>query len=232
MKRTREGKSVRLNGSKFNFRTFALSLILLGYGGYANAQTLPSGWSDGDIGSTGLTGSATYSNGTFTVQGAGAQIYGTTDAFNFAYQSLTGDGTIVARVVSFQGGSSNRQVGVMIRETLGAQSSNAIVGYWPYFGAIYLDTRSTTGGSTSMPANYSTTLPYWVKATRGGSSFSAYVSADGVYWTQVGTSQTITMAQNVYIGLAVTSGSTTASATATFDNVSVSTAASPAPAIT
>ena len=223
---------MRLNGSKFIFKALALLLVLLGHEVCTNAQALPSGWSDGDIGSTGVAGSATYSNGTFTVQGAGAQIYGTTDAFHFAYQSLSGDGTIIARVVSFQGGSSNREAGVMIRETLGAQAANAAVVYEPYFGSIYFDIRSTTGGSTSGPANYSTSIPYWVKATRSGNSFSAYVSADGVYWTQVGTSQTITMAQNVNIGLAVTSGSTTASATATFDNVSVSTAATPAPAIT
>jgi hypothetical protein len=37
----------------------------------------------------------------------------------------------------------------------------------------------------------------------------------------VGASQTISMGSNVYAGLAVTSGSTTALATATFDNVSV-----------
>lgn len=37
----------------------------------------------------------------------------------------------------------------------------------------------------------------------------------------VGTSQTITMGQNVYVGLGLTSGSTTALATARFDNVSV-----------
>jgi RHS repeat-associated protein len=223
---------VRLYGSKFIFKALALFLVLSGHEVCTNAQALPSGWSDGDIGSTGVAGSATYSNGTITVHGAGSQIYGTTDAFNFAYQSLSGDGTIVARVVSFQGGSSNREAGVMIRETLGAQATNAAVVYEPYFGSIYFDIRSTTGGTTSGPANYSTTVPYWVKATRSGNSFSAYVSGDGVYWAQVGTSQTITMAQNVYIGLAVTSGSTTASATATFDNVSVSTAASPAPAIT
>jgi hypothetical protein len=42
-----------------------------------------------------------------------------------------------------------------------------------------------------------------------------------VNWTQLGTSQTISMAQNVYVGLAVNSGSTSALATATFDNVSV-----------
>jgi hypothetical protein len=46
-------------------------------------------------------------------------------------------------------------------------------------------------------------------------------SADGVNWVQLGTSQTISMAQSVYVGLAVSSRSTSSLATATFDNVSV-----------
>src|SRR4029077_5861855 len=58
-----------------------------------NVPTLPSIWSDGDIGSTGLAGSAGYANGVFTVTGAGAQIYGTADAFHFVYQPLSGDAT-------------------------------------------------------------------------------------------------------------------------------------------
>src|SRR6202022_5063778 len=58
---------------------------------------------------------------------------------------------------------------------------------------------------------------------------SRYTSSGGVSWTPLGTSQTISMGQTVYVGLAVTSGSTTALATATFDNVSVLTAPTPAP---
>jgi hypothetical protein len=59
--------------------------------------------------------------------------------------------------------------------------------------------------------------------SRSGNTFSSYTSADGVNWTQRGTSQTITMAQNVYVGLAVNSGTTSGLATATFDNVSLTT---------
>ena len=64
-------------------------------------------------------------------------------------------------------------------------------------------------------------LPYWVKAVRSGSNFTAYSSPDGLNWVQTGTSQTISMAQNVYIGLVVSSGSTSTLATATFDNVAI-----------
>ena len=67
---------------------------------------------------------------------------------------------------------------------------------------------------------------------RNGSTFSSYIALDGVSWVQVGTSQTISMAQNVYVGLGVTNGTTTALATATFDSVSVNSTANPGPVIT
>jgi len=75
-------------------------------------EPLPSGWLDEDVGAVVfgvnttsggvgiLSGTATYANGTFTVNGAGPQISGTADTFNFAYQQLSGNGSIVARVVS------------------------------------------------------------------------------------------------------------------------------------
>src|SRR5581483_11439247 len=55
---------------------------------------LPSGWSDTDVGAPGLAGSATFSSGTFTVNGSGADIWGTSDNFNYASESVSGDVTI------------------------------------------------------------------------------------------------------------------------------------------
>jgi hypothetical protein len=185
------------------------------------SQPLPASWLDQDVGSVGLPGNANYANGVFTINAAGAEIFGTADGLHYVYQPLTGDGTVIARVVSVQGGSSYATAGVMIRNTLDGGSANAKTADWPWYGGIYFDMRTTEGGSTTEPGNTSATLPYWVKASRSGSTFSSYVSPDGVNWTQLGTSQTITMNQTVYVGLAANSGSTTASATATFDNVSI-----------
>src|SRR4029077_9197796 len=56
---------------------------------------------------------------------------------------------------------------------------------------------------------------------RTGSSFTAFASPDGVNWSQVGSSQTITMAPNVFIGFAISSKDNTLLTTATFDNVSI-----------
>src|SRR5207245_1787530 len=206
------------NGSLTSSTTVSLTVHAV------NVPTLPSVWTDGDIGSTGVAGSAGYANDVFTVSGSGAQIYGTADAFHFVYQPLTGDGTMVARLVSVQGGSGYVSPGVMIRETLNAGATNAGTVDWVGYGTIYSEVRTSTGGSTVLGGGVSTTLPYWVKVSRSGSTFSSYTSLDGVTWTQRGTSQTISMGQNVYVGLAVNSGSASALATATFDNVSVSSA--------
>ncbi|MGA8367490.1 MAG: IPT/TIG domain-containing protein [Candidatus Acidiferrales bacterium] len=208
--------SVTVNGQGANSSSFTIT-------------PLPSGWSDGDVGSVGIAGSATYANGVFTVKGSGTGITGTADEMNFAYQSLSGNGTIVARVVSVQGGS-NLQAGVMIRETLNANATNAYSHYRSSY--IYFYDRATTGASTTVQAYLSATLPYWVEVVRSGNTFSSYMSLNGLYWTQLGSTQTITMAQNVYIGLAVSSESNSSLATATIDNVSISSSASPAPVIT
>jgi regulation of enolase protein 1 (concanavalin A-like superfamily) len=180
------------------------------------SQPLPTPWLDQDIGQVGLLGSATFSNGTFTVNGAGTSAWNTADGVHFVYQPLSGDGTIVARVTSVSASSTG---GVMIRDTLNASAMSTFVA--PYSSRIDFNYRTTTGGNTSQAASATVSLPYWVKVTRSGSSFSGYASPDGVTWTQIGTTLTINMGQSVYIGLAVASGSTSTLATATFDNVSV-----------
>ena len=192
--------------------------------------TLPSIWTDGDIGSTGLAGNASYANGVFTVAGAGQGTFSTSsDGFHFVYQPLAGDGTMVARVVSLQG-SSAAQAGIMVRETLSASASHVYL--FDYSSSAWMTQRTSTGASSSYQSLGSLTLPYWIKLARSGNVFTLYGSADGVNWVQLGSSQTVNMAQNVYVGLAVSSRSTASLATATFDSVSVSSAAAPAPVIT
>ena len=186
-------------------------------------QPLPSGWLDQDIGNVGLTGSATYSGGTFTVNGAGTQIGGTADGIHFVYQPLSGDGTIVARVASLQNGQNIDEAGVMVRETLAPGATMAFTGYQA--GATKFTYRATTGGSGSSTTGSSVSLPYWFMLTRSGNTFKGYTSPDGINWTQLGSTQTITMASAVFVGLAVASTSTSALTAGTFDNASISTTA-------
>jgi len=138
---------------------------------------------------------------------------------NFAYRPLSGDGTIVARLLTLQGGYSSESSGVMIRESLDPSSAHMYSAFSQ--AAIWTAFRATTAGSTAGQSISNITMPYWVKVVRSGNNFSGYGSPDGVNWTQIGPTQTITMAQNVYIGLAVSSDNNSMLATATFDNVTI-----------
>ena len=167
----------------------------------------------------GVAGGANYANGAFTVAGAGQGTFSTaSDAFHFVYQPLSGDGTMVARVVSLQG-SSSAQAGIMIRETLNAGANHVYL--FNYSSTLYLTERTATGASSTYQPLGSAALPYWIKLARSGNVFTMYGSSDGLNWAQLGASQTVSMAQNVYVGLAVSSRSTSSLATANFDNVSV-----------
>jgi len=183
------------------------------------SQPLPASWLDQDVGSVGPFGSATYGNGTFTVAGAGQGTFLTsTDGFHYAYQPLSGDGTIIARLVSVQG-SSAAQAGVMIRETLNPGANHVYL--FEYSSGIWMTERTSTGASSNYQSLGSVTLPIWMKLVRSGNVLTLYSSSNGVNWTQLGTSQTVSMAASVYVGLAVSNRTTASLATATFDNVSL-----------
>jgi len=156
--------------------------------------SLPTDWTDTDVGTVSQAGSATYSSGIFTVTGSGAGFGGSADAMNFVYQTLVGNGSIVARVTSQQGGES----GVMIRETLNPSAADAFV---TYSNSAVLQYRSTTGASANFQYISLVPLsPYWLQLVRAGTTFTGSISSDGVNWTPIA-STTITMAQTVYIGL-------------------------------
>lgn len=191
---------------------------------------LPAGWSNADVGATGATGGATFSSDTFSVSGAGADVWGTADAFHYAYRTLDGDGTIVARVASIQNVHAWTKAGVMIRNSLSPSAAQAymLVASSAAKGVPFQRRRSD-GDVTVSTAGSQSTAPRWVKLVRSGSLISGFESPDGVTWTAVG-SDTFAMGTSVLVGLAVSSHVTGVNATATFDNVTVTTANPPPPA--
>ena len=182
---------------------------------------LPSPWQQQDIGAVGQAGSATHTSGTFSVDGGGADIWGTADEFHYVYRTLSGDGQIIARVTSLENTNVWAKAGVMIRENLNANSRHAAIYVTP--GSSIAFQRRLTAGGTSAGTNAggSFTAPYWLRVQRTGNSFSAYRSANGTSWVQVGTAVTIAMGTNVFIGMAVTAHNDATLATAQFTNVSV-----------
>ncbi len=178
-----------------------------------------SPWANRDVGSTAFAGSTSVSSGVYTLRGSGADIWGTVDACEFASQQLTGDGSIVARVVSVQNTDPWAKAGVMIREGTAAGAKHAFCCATAGNG-IAFQRRPVTGAATSHTAGSLSVAPRWVKLVRQSTTITGYESADGVSWTVVG-SATIGMTNPVQIGLAVTSHNNGVLCTAVFDNVIV-----------
>jgi len=181
---------------------------------------LPSGWKDKDVATTGIAGSASYSNGTFTLKGSGWDIWSNYDEFNYSYQTLAGDGTIVARVTGVTNSNPWAKAGVMIRSSLAANSAFADMLVTPSSGAAFQD-RTSAGTQASNVSVGGITAPYYVKIQRTGNTLTGSISSDGSTWKQVGTVN-IAMGSNVYVGLVACAHTDSALTTATFDHVTIS----------
>lgn len=183
------------------------------------SSTLPSAWANRDIGSPAIAGRASESSGTFSVTGAGADIWYGSDQFHFMYQPFTGDVEIVARLTSLQNTDPWAKAGVMIRESLSATSAHGLMAGTGSSGWAF-QRRPVTSGESVHSSGSAGVPPGWVKLVRTGTTLSAHQSSDGVNWVLVGT-QTMAMAQTVYVGLAVTSHNVSTASTATFTNVAI-----------
>ena len=116
--------------------------------------------------------------------------------------------------------STNAPVGVIIRETLTPGSKYTFMGISPD-GTFRSQSRSGTSGSTASTVSSACAPPnVWARLVRAGNSLYSCQSTTGTNWT-LATSNSITMAANIYFGLAVASGNTNTLNTSTFTNLTV-----------
>jgi hypothetical protein len=145
--------------------------------------------------------------GKMTLTGAGADIWYSSDEFTFAYKTLNGDGSLIAKVVSNGTGTNTwAKGGVMIRDSLEGISTHAtmVMTGGGGNGASFQNRPVANGASANLDAASALTLPYWVKIERSGDTMTGSISSDGTAWTVQG-SVDIVMTAPVYIGLCVTS---------------------------
>ena len=143
-----------------------------------------------------------------------------TDAFYFAHQPVTGNGTITVQVTSLTGQTSigpNQmapgglqpwsKAGIIIKENTSQGSayaammvtgSNGVRLQWDYVN----DTPGLTGSVFAS-------APRWLRLVRDGDTITGYDSADGTHWTPAGTATLPGLTSTVQAGLfAVGSGDT------------------------
>ncbi|MBV8951133.1 MAG: PQQ-binding-like beta-propeller repeat protein, partial [Actinobacteria bacterium] len=164
----------------------------------APPSACPTGFTCSDLGSANaVAGSQIYTNGTWTMDASGDDIWDVFDSFRFAYQpfpndpanSPNGDGTFSAEVVSQSNvGGPWMKSGVMIR--------SGTDGGAPYYGAfvtpsngVVVQWRPSQGAVTSNVQVSTATTPIWLLVSRYTDTahnvvdYSAYTSTDGAHFT-------------------------------------------------
>ncbi len=164
-------------------------------------------------------------DGTILMNGIGSDIWDAADQCRYAYKTLTGDGSIIARVDYLDGAPSTwAKGGVMIRQGVEAGAINTcmLMTGGDGGGATYQQRMEADGASVSQHTYDDGPLapPYWVRVTREGNTLLGYTSPDGETWTQRGDTVTLAMTDPVLIGLALTSHLATQATSAQFSDVS------------
>ena len=163
--------------------------------------------------------------GSILMNGIGTDIWDAADEFRYVHKTLTGDGSMVARV-DYLDGTPNAwaKAGVMIRQDTEAGAINTFMAMTggDGGGATFQQRVDADGASVSQHTYEGNPFgpPYWVRLDRVGDTFSAFISPDGATWQQAGDTVTVAMADPVLIGLALTSHNADQATSAEFSNVS------------
>ncbi|MEU5874540.1 PQQ-dependent sugar dehydrogenase [Glycomyces sp. NPDC047369] len=167
----------------------------------------------GDVGDPAVAGSASFApDGTATLTGAGNDIWGDADQFQYCHRELAGDGEIIARVASLEDTDEWAKAGVMVKTA-------------PEAGADYVAAMATSGQGIHFQTGFDTDVdgpgsdaPVWLRLVREGGQVTAYHSADGLAWEPFAGG---TLAGPATVGLFVTSHNGGEANTAVFDSVVV-----------
>src|ERR1035441_5375109 len=180
-----------------------------------------SGFSNLDIGSPKLAGFAKQVEAGWDLIAGGADIWEKSDQFHFLHQQLSGDFDVAVRVECFTPAHLYSKAGLMIRETLSADSPHMMFLVFAdnaprnnNLGAYEMQFRSVAGGDCQAiypaarppaPPEFPAAYPNsWLRIQRRGDRFSAFASTDGKTWKLYAV-QTLTFPSLVYVGPALTS---------------------------
>ncbi len=188
-----------------------------------------------DLGGVASKGSATFANGTYTVQASGADIWDVADSFHFVYKAVSGDGEVIVRVAGEDATDFWTKAGIMIRASLDANAANAFMFETPNLDGFchnepVFQFRTDAGAFSGDFDNHTCGIqaaPVWLRLVRQGSNFTGYWAQDlggGQHgaWNEIGGTATITAGTTVFVGLAVTAHNNSGVLnTSTFDNFSL-----------
>jgi outer membrane protein assembly factor BamB len=186
-----------------------------------STRPCPAGWNCADVGNPLLGGGQSLSGGTWTIHAAGSDIWDPLDQFHYVWQSLPGNGSVSAQILTQTKTDPAAKAGVMLRAAPGPDSAYYAVFVTPGNG-IEIQYRAIQGvGSEAIPS-IPGVPPVYLRVTRSGNTFTAYTSTNGFTWTLLaGSSVTLNLPNTLLAGMAVTSHNGQALCTVTFDAVQI-----------
>lgn len=174
-----------------------------------------------DVGSPKLVGSARPVERGWDITAGGADIWHKTDEFHFVFQEVSGDFDIAVRVERFTPAHLYSKAGLMIRESVNADSAHLMFLVFSCdaarnnnLGAYEMQFRLAAGADCQgiypavrppAPSEFPAAYPNsWLRVARHGHQFSAFASTDGTAWKLFG-GQVLPLSSKVKVGPALTS---------------------------
>jgi TolB protein len=195
----------------------------------ASAQPSPIGIFEGqsDVGSVTPPGTAAFdpATGDYTLTSAGANLWGTTDAFHFLWKKMSGDVTLTADIdFPAAAGEHNphRKAILILRQSLDAGSPYADAALHGA-GLTALQYRRADGGITE-DIEFNGSAPARLRIEKRGDTITMYAGAmSGGPLHPVGASTQIHLAEPFYIGLGLCSHDPGKTEKAVFSHVALET---------
>jgi hypothetical protein len=172
-------------------------LFLTGIAGVS--PTSAADWVSSDVGSTGMAGTAVKNGGVWTVRGAGSDIWGTEDSFQYLHKpALLGHANLDVRLDDVSNTHPFAKAGLMLRGSLDPNAAAVIVSLKPNNEIEFMH-RPTAGAQMVYDGGTVVSLPVWLQLswveTSGGGSgvtpftVTASISHDGTTWSALGEAQ-------------------------------------------
>jgi hypothetical protein len=178
-------------------------------------------FSNADVGSPQMAGSATPIGSGWDLIAGGADIWETADQFHFVFREISGDFDVAVRVESFTPAHLYSKTGLMMRESLDTASAHVMFLVFSNdeprnnnLGAYEMQFRPKAGDNCQAiypavlppaPPEFPAAFPNcWLRVARRGNLFSAYASTDGKTWKLYG-EKVLPLADSLKVGLALTS---------------------------
>ncbi|NCC51686.1 MAG: hypothetical protein EOM20_10770 [Spartobacteria bacterium] len=189
--------------------------------------SVPSPWSNADVGAPSITGAAGAVSGNYYLFSADSAISVTEDRFHFVYQEISGEGAIQARLNALTCADIFTLGGVMLREDLTSTSRGVFIGF-DGMDNIQYACRVTNGTiATLLSTNRDGNA--WFRIERTNDHLQAAYSTNGLSWTPLGDPVTNVLSNTLYVGLAAAGAGNMC--TAHFDNVSIAFSGNEAPGV-